>query len=279
MLNKPLDRSLCNKASLSYSFGDNKSVYFSQSADHNTNLQLVKSDSSQVGFDYAVGVNHRNDDTLYNVNGLLKTKVGDLDFYHVQGKENRDSQIGYRGAVVWLGNQLSFTKIVDHAFGLVKVGDYQDIDILRSLVYVDKTNKNGYAFVHDIIPYVKYDIAFDETQLPIEDKILYSSKQITALNQRGYRIDFPVFHAKHVRIRPVNVHHQGFVPGAELHINNEGGEVYPIGSDGTVTLYGLIPGNYHVRVKTREAQTCTTVLQVSTQAAQESTAPIELVCK
>lgn len=264
--------------SLSYSFDNDKSVYFSQSADQNTNLQLVKSDSSQVGFDYAVGVNHRNDDTLYNVNGLLKTKVGDLDFYHVQGKETRDSQLAYRGAVVWLGNQLSFTKIVEHAFGLVKVGDYQDIDILRSLVYVDKTNKDGYAFVHDIIPYVKYDIAFDENQLPIEDKILYSSKQITALNQRGYKINFPVFHAKQVRIRPVDVQNRSFVPGSELHINNEGGEVYPIGSDGTVTLYGLIPGNYSVRIKTREAQTCSAVLQVSAQA-QDITVPVELVCK
>ena len=177
-----------------------------------------------------------------------------------------------------MGNQLSFTKIVEHAFGLVKVGDYQDIDILRSLVYVDKTNKDGYAFVHDIIPYVKYDIAFDENQLPIEDKILYSSKQITALNQRGYKINFPVFHAKQVRIRPVDVQNRSFIPGSELHINNEGGEVYPIGSDGTVTLYGLIPGSYSVRIKTREAQTCSAVLQVSAQA-QDITVPVELVCK
>ncbi len=74
----------------------------------------------------------------------------------MQGREDRESQLNYRGAVVWLGNKISFTKMVDNAFTLVKVGDYQDIDILRSLTYVDKTNKKGYAFIHDVIPYVKY---------------------------------------------------------------------------------------------------------------------------
>ncbi len=97
----------------------------------------------------------------------------------------------------------------------LKIGDYQDIDILRSLTYVDKTNKKGYAFVHDIIPYVKYDISFDHNQLPIEDKILYSNKQVTALNQRGYRIEFPVLHAKQIKLRPVDAHHQPFVAGSE----------------------------------------------------------------
>ncbi len=95
------------------------------------------------GFDYSLGVNRRSEDTMFNFNGVVKTDVGDLDFYHVQGREDRESQLNYRGAVVWLGNKISFTKMVDNAFTLVKVGDYQDIDILRSLTYVDKTNKRG----------------------------------------------------------------------------------------------------------------------------------------
>ena len=204
---------------LSYSF-DDKAVYFSQSADQNTNLQLVKYDSNQVGFDYSVGVNRRSDETMYNVNGVVKTNVGDLDFYHVQSEENHESQLNYRGAVVWLGNKLSFTKIVDNAFSLVHVGDYKDIDILRSLTYVDKTNKKGYAFVHDIIPYVKYDIAFDENQLPVEDKIPYSSQKLTALNQRGYVLNFPIYHAKQVTLRLLDVNQQLFAPGSEVYIKN-----------------------------------------------------------
>lgn len=265
--------------SLSYSF-DDKAVYFSQSADQNTNLQLVKYDSNQVGFDYSFGVNRRSDETMYNVNGVVKTNVGDLDFYHVQGEDNHESQLGYRGAMVWLGDKISFTKNVDNAFALVHVGDYKDIDVLRSLTYVDKTNKKGYAFVHDIIPYVKYDIAFDENQLPIEDKIPYSSQNLTALNQRGYIIDFPIYHAKQVTLRPVDINNQTFAPGSEVYIKNgEEDEVYPISTDGTVTLYGLIPATYPLQIKTKEARTCSTELKVTDNTTSESTSPIDLGCK
>ena len=265
--------------SLSYSF-DDKAVYFSQSADQNTNLQLVKYDSNQVGFDYSVGVNRRSDETMYNVNGVVKTNVGDLDFYHVQSEENHESQLNYRGAVVWLGNKLSFTKIVDNAFSLVHVGDYKDIDILRSLTYVDKTNKKGYAFVHDIIPYVKYDIAFDENQLPVEDKIPYSSQKLTALNQRGYVLNFPIYHAKQVTLRLLDVNQQLFAPGSEVYIKNgEEDEVYPVSTDGTVTLYGLIPGTYPLQIKTKESRTCLAELKVTDTPAQENLAPLDLSCK
>ena len=259
---------------------DDKSVYFSQSADQNTNLQLVKYDSNQVGFDYSVGVNRRNDETMFNANGVVKTDVGDLDFYHIQGRDDRETQLNYRGAVVWLGNKLSFTKMVDNAFTLVKVGDYQDIDILRSLTYVDKTNKKGYAFIHDIIPYVKYDIAFDQNQLPVEDKIQYSNKQLTALNQRGYIIDFPVFHAKQVNIRPLDSNNNTFAPGSELYINNNGeGEVYPISTDGSVMLYGLIPGTYNIQIKTKDARSCSAELNITDTVNEENQPAMDLHCK
>ncbi len=90
----------------------------------------------------------------------MKTDVGDLGFYHIEGDNESESQLNYRGAVVFLNNKFNFTKLVDNAFSVVSVGDYQDVDVLRSLSVVDKTNKKGYTFVHDIIPYVHYDIGF-----------------------------------------------------------------------------------------------------------------------
>lgn len=262
--------------SLSYSF-DNKAVYFNQSADKNTNLQLVKYDSNQVGFDYSIGVSQRDDEPSYNLNSTLKTNIGNFDIYHFQSKDNRDSQLGFQGAMVWLGNQFNFTKNVNNAFGLVKVGDYPNIDVLRSQTYVDKTNKHGYAFVHDIIPYVKYDIAFDPNQLPIEDKIPAFNKQLTALNQRGYILDFPIFHAQQVRVRPLTTAGERFVAGSELHINNDEGEIYAISSDGTTTLYGLIPAEYKIKIKTKESMSCIAHLNIQDGPANDDIK--EIICK
>ncbi|WP_228146118.1 fimbria/pilus outer membrane usher protein [Acinetobacter sp. ANC 4648] len=265
--------------SLSYNFDSTKTLYASQSANKNTNLQFVKSDANQVGFDYAVGANRRDNETLYNLDGVFKTNVGDLSFSHQQSNVFRESQLHYSGAIVLLENKLNFTKSVDNAFALVKVGSYPNIDILRALNDVSKTNKKGYAFVHDIIPYVKYDIAFDENQLPIEDKILYSNKQITALNQRGYVIDFPIYHAKQVTIRPLDVNGQIFTPGSEVSINNEDGDVYPVSSDGTVTLYGLIPKTYQLKIQTKEAKVCSAELKVTDTPTVAGAPPMDISCK
>ncbi len=265
--------------SLSYNFDSKRTLYFNQSADQDTNFQFVKSDSNQVGFDYSLGANRRANETSYNVDGVFKTEVGNLNFNHQQGRDYRESQLNYRGAVVLLDNRVSFTQSVDNAFALVKVGSYPDIDILRALNQVNKTNKKGYAFVHDIIPYVKYDIAFDENQLPIEDKIIYSNKQISALNQRGYVINFPVYHAKQVTIRPLDMNGKTFTPGSEVSINNEDNDVYPISSDGTVTLYGLIPKTYQIKIQSKEGQACSTKLNVTDTPTVEGAAPIDLSCK
>ena len=265
--------------SLSYSFDSQKTLYMSHSTAEDSNVQFVKNDTNQVGFDYAFGANRRNGEILYNVDGRLKTEVGDLELSHQQSDSYRESQVYYRGAVVMLNKKFNFTKAVDNAFALVKVDSYPDIDIYRALNHVDKTNKEGYAFVHDIIPYVKYDIAFDENQLPIEDKILYSNKQITALNQRGYAIDFPIYHAKQVTVRPVNAQGKTFDAASEVYVNNSDGDVYPLSSDGTVTLYGLIPQTYHLTIKSKEEQDCKAELVVKDKQTEQNNQPVDISCK
>ena len=265
--------------SLSYSFDSQKTLYMSHSTAEDSNVQFVKNDTNQVGFDYAFGANRRNGEILYNVDGRLKTEVGDLELSHQQSDSYRESQVYYRGAVVMLNKKFNFTKAVDNAFALVKVDSYPDIDIYRALNHVDKTNKEGYAFVHDIIPYVKYDIAFDENQLPVEDKILYSNKQITALNQRGYAIDFPICHAKQVTVRPVNAQGKTFDAASEVYVNNSDGDVYPLSSDGTVTLYGLIPQTYHLTIKSKEEQDCKAELVVKDKQTEQNNQPVDISCK
>jgi len=265
--------------SLSYSFDSNRRVYFNQTADNQTNLQYVKNTSSQVGLDYAFGVNRREDENIFNFDGLLKTKVGDITLQHLQGRSDHESQLGYRGALVFLDGQFSFTKSVDNAFAVVKVGDYADIDILGGLNRVEKTNKKGYAFVHDIVPYIKYDIAFDENQIPIENKIPYSNKQITALSQRGYVVEFPILHTQQINLRLIDKNGKTFPPGAEVHMNNSDGDIYPISSDGAVSLYGLTPGIHKLTIQSSEKAACTSELIIGEKAPVENAPPRDLSCE
>ncbi len=88
---------------------------------------------------------------------------------------------------MWLDRKWAMTKYVDNAFALVNVGDIPNVEVQRALTPVGKTNQHGYVFVHDIVPYVNYDVSFDQDQLDLYDSFEYSSQKVIGMNQRGYK--------------------------------------------------------------------------------------------
>ncbi|WP_273778475.1 fimbria/pilus outer membrane usher protein [Acinetobacter sp. GSS19] len=266
---------------LTYNFGKNRTLYADYSTEGDASLTYAQSNYGQLGLDYAVGVQRRSDrEMIYNVDGQIKTRVGDLTLQHVQSDQSHQTQAGYRGAMVWLDGQFNFTQPVDNAFALVRVGDYSDIDVYRTLALAGKTNKRGYVFVHDIPAYVNYDISFDIDQLPMDDKVPFSSKKISALDKRGYVVNFPVYHAQKAVIRLLDINQHRFVAGSEVHLDNPEKDIYPVGTDGLVTLYGLLPGEHKLTVYTTGGASCQSKLIVAEKTSvEQQNKTIDLVCK
>lgn len=267
--------------SVTYNFDTRNKVYLNYATDdNNASLQYVHDSGRQVGLDYAIGANRREDENIASLNAVAKTRAGDLSIQHYQYEHESDSTIGYSGAIAFLDGRVNFTKSINNAFALVKVGNYSDIDVLSALNHVEKTNKKGYAFVHDIVPYIKYDIGFDENQLPIEEKYDASSKPLTALGQRGYVVDFPIQHTFMLTLQPQDTNGINFKPGSELHLAN--GDVYPITSEGSVTLYGVTSGAHEMKILYGDNATCSFDLNITEGEAKALTANshvMRIVCK
>ena len=266
---------------ITYNFDTRNKVYLNYASENsNASVQYVHDSGRQVGLDYAIGANRRQDENIASLNVVAKTRAGDLSIQHYQYEHATDSTIGYSGAIAFLDGQVNFTKSINNAFALVKVGNYSDIDVLSALNHVEKTNKKGYAFVHDIVPYIKYDIGFDENQLPIEEKYEVSSKPLTTLNQRGYVVDFPIQHTFILTLHPQDINGANFKPGSELHLAN--GDVYPITSDASVTVYGMTAGTHTMSVLYGDNATCSFDVNITEKEAKEAEAssqPLRVVCK
>lgn len=267
--------------SLAYNFDNAKKIY----VDHDTNadmtrLRYVKNSVQEQNFDYVLGANRVGSDYSYNAYGLWKKSFGDLALTHDQSDGYHNTQLDYRGALVFLDNKFSFTKYVDNGFALVKVSDYKDIDITRSLSFVGKTNDKGYLFVHDIIPYVYYDLAFDHNQLPLDDVFDYSRKRIVALNQRGYVVDFPVYKTQTFIVTLVDENNQSFKQGSMVYISGNQNDKYPIDNEGKVYLYGLKPDKYNLLIKTQGGKSCSTLLDITNTAKTNTgSQTYHLVCR
>ncbi|MEB3755138.1 fimbria/pilus outer membrane usher protein [Acinetobacter sp. MD2(2019)] len=262
---------------LTYRFDQQRAVHASATSNGDANLKYQKYSNQQQGFDYSLGGSYRNNQMLYTFDGVYKTDMGDLNFQYYQGRKNNETQFNFKGAVVWLDNQFALTKSVNNAFALVKMGQYPDVDFYLTNSLVSKTNSKGYAFIHNVIPYLPSEIRFDENQLPVEDKIETAQHVVTGLNQRGYLINYPIYRAKNITIRPLKQSQQGFNKGSELHVNNKENDVYPIGSDGTVTLYSLIPGQYHFDVFSSSPDKCSLTMTVTEQSNEDQVT--DLTCQ
>lgn len=245
-----------------------------------TRLNFSKTSITQNGFDYVIGVNRIEDEINYNAYGLWKTDIGNLRVSHDEYENNRVSQAMFEGSVVWLGNKAALTKYADNAFALVKVNNHPDLDIYRSSSLVGRTNDKGYMFVHNIIPYINYDISFDHNQLAMEETFPYSSKKLVGLDQRGYKIDFPINKTKRIAINVKDSNGNNLSAGSEVLIEGVSNEPYFVDSDGVVYLYLLKPGHYKLQIKTQNNGQCQAQIVVNEGQFQNSENQVlQAVCK
>ena len=154
----------------------------------------------------------------------------------------------------------------------------ENVDVMKSLSVVGKTNKDGYAFVHNVIPYINYDISFDQDQLPLDYSFDQTTKKINALDKRGYIVDFNVAPTKKFIVRLKNINNQNFPLGTVVNVNNDEG--YFVDSDGLFYVYLSQKTNYNLNVLTKEGKTCSASLSVTQNKINTAESSIiELVCR
>lgn len=266
--------------SLNYNFDSSRSLYASHSTEDFSRLQFVQNNVAETGLDYTLGAYQREGDVTYQAYGAYGTRFGDLTAQYLQSPDYDSSMLSYRGALVVLGKKAALTRYVDNAFALVQVGDYADVDIYRSLSPMGATRKDGSFFVHNIVPYVTYDISFNQDQLMIDDKIDYSSKRIIALDKRGYALNFPVYQTRLIVARLLDEQGQILARASEVYLNQSKSEFFPVDGEGKVYLYGLKLDVYAVTVKTAGGKSCSAVLTVPAETSEQSAAkPLDLLCK
>ncbi|MBL8284443.1 MAG: fimbrial biogenesis outer membrane usher protein [Acinetobacter johnsonii] len=269
--------------SLSYNFDDLKSAAFSYVLDEQVELNYSKSSLEQNGVDYTLGAIYQQDDSSVGFNAFtaLKMSAGNLYLSHDENKDFRYSQVDYQGALVWLDKKLAFTKYVDNAFALVNVDDIPDIEVYRALTPVGKTSKDGHIFVHNIVPYVNYELSFNQDQLDMYDSVPQSSKNLVAMDQRGYKIDFEIERTGLIVLHLFTADKQNFALGSELYLDPNSKDFVPIGSDGKAYLYGVKAGTYNLMLKTTGGKICHSKLEVPAFQAGQETAlrQFDLICQ
>lgn len=268
--------------SLSYNFDQLRSANFSYTSDNQADISYSRSSIGQNGMDYTLGASYAQDNGVgFNAYTALKMPAGNLYLSHDHDEDYSYSQADYEGALVWLGGKFALTKYVNNAFALVNVENIPEIEVYRGLTPMGKTNRKGHIFVHDIVPYVNYSLSFNQDQLDMYDNVPYSSKNVVAMNQRGYKVAFEVERTGLIILRLLTPDKQTFVVGSEVYLDPNSKEFVPVGSDGKAYLYGVKAGTYNLMLKTTGGKICHSNLEVPAfQAGQETEVrQFDLICQ
>ncbi|QKQ69220.1 fimbria/pilus outer membrane usher protein [Acinetobacter sp. 10FS3-1] len=264
-----------------YDWGDKGQIYLDHDTENNeTSLSYSHRTMTQNGFDYVLGVNRSDDEVNYNAYGLWKTSIGNLQLSHDEFEDRRNSQALFEGALVWLGNKVALTKYAYNAFALVNVDQHPNLDIYRSATLAGHTNDKGYIFIHDIIPYIHYDISFDQNQLAMDETFEYSSKKLIALDQRGYKFNFPVHKTKRIAVKIKDIQQNNLIIGSEVLVDGLSGEPSFVDSQGIVYLYLFKAGSYNLKVKTQGGKQCQAQFTLNENQFQNSNQQVlEAICE
>src|SRR5690606_13517190 len=92
--------------------------------------------------------------------------------------------------------------------------------------------------------------------LPMEETFESSSKRLVGLDQRGYKIDFPIYKTKRLAINVKDINGNNLLAGSEVQLEGISIEPYFMGSDGIVYLYVSKPDRYNLIVKTQGGMQC-----------------------
>ena len=272
-----LDEDQGVELSFGYNFGKGNSISAAYSPNEYSRLMY---DYNGQNFDYGLSGDERDSDIVYQAYGSYENRIAQMTGQYEYASEYKGYSFSYQGAVVFLDKKLALTRYVDNAFALVRVDDYPDIEVYRSLSPIGKTNKDSTVWVPDIIPYVPTDISFNLDQLDMDDKVEYETKQMVGLNKRGYIVNFPVYRTQKVVAHLVNSKGENFVQGSEVYLNQNNEVFYPIDAEGNVYLYGLVSGEYSIFVKTAGGESCKSKLNIPTEKKEINAENIiELICK
>ena len=145
------------------------------------------------------------------------------------------------GAVVAMGNGLSFSNRIDDAFAVVDAGA-PNVDVFYENRLVGKTDAQGQLLIPGLKSYQKNKISIDPRDLPLDAAAPRTKDIVAPADRSGVRVDFGV--KTKVKAAVVILSRtDGKLITAGSTGQLEGGEAFVVGYDGKAYVTGLAPTN------------------------------------
>lgn len=206
-----------------------------QPGDHQENIQLMKNLPLGNGYGYRLSAASNTQPRMQGEFAVQNT-LGLFGAKYARFEQTNNYELDARGSVIDFDHQLFMARHVDQSFALVHVPDAQAIDVYYRNQLVGKTNKAGYLYVPDLLPYQANEIKILPQDLGLNQRIDDYNKVVVPYYRSGALINFTV-KTTHNVLLTLNRATGGQVPtGAVVFLDNHPDISYPVGYNGQVFI-------------------------------------------
>lgn len=172
----------------------------------------------------------------------LQTDFGSYNADTMNVAGNSITRLNAAGGVGYLGGRLYAMRPITGSFGVVKVGDYQNVRVYADNLLVGKTDADGYVLVPQMRPYGANEIGVEQKDLPLDAEVDALKLIASPYYRSGVLVDFPIRMSHGATLRVVGEDGKPVPSGALVRIVGSDKE-FPVALEGEVYLTGLSEKN------------------------------------
>lgn len=207
----------------------------------NVNTTAVVQKSLPLGDGYGYRLQAHNDDYLGTLN--LQNAFGT---YTLEASQPKDGSTATRasisGGLGVVGGHPFLSRYITDSFGLVRVADYANVQVLQDNQVVAKTDKDGYAILPRMRAYDRNQVTINQNDLPFDATLDRLRLDAIPYYRSGVLLDFPVKRVRAGTLHVVLEDGSALPSGALARIEGQEKE-FPVALQGEAYLEGFADSN------------------------------------
>jgi len=200
--------------------------------------RLQRNMPADRGYGYHIAATN-SDDSHVDAGVVAQNQFGTY-FVDIRNSQSYGTywQAGTQGSIAYMAGMTQFSRQIQDAFAIVKVGDIEGVRVYSENIEVGRTNKDGQLFIPGLRPYLGNQLRIEIDDLPLNARIGESERSTAPFYRSGVLVDFDVQVSTNVLIRAIRPDGTPVPEGAIARVFHTG-DAFPVGRDGKLFLQGI----------------------------------------
>lgn len=201
---------------------------------HQETLQLNKNLPLGNGYGYQLtAATNKNNPIVSQFE--VQTNKGLVGASYLGFEGANSAAVNARGSIIGFDRRIFLARYVDQAFALVEVRGLDRRSVYSRNQVIGKTNKKGYLYIPELLPYQPNEIYIDNRELPLNAQVNQYTQTVVPYYKSGVLVKFDVVRMQNTLLT-ITLPDGSFAPAGASLVLDQGGGTFPVAYSGQVFI-------------------------------------------